>query len=137
LGLGCHDSGSADHQDQNDSTNHGTWYLPTGSLWVNTGSSGKDYIIGSGSAGVGPRVTGSLPNIGTYATASCTTPQNVYSGSAGLRIWLPVVDGKLSGSTDLGGTSGSAWRFTHYCYVPVGTVQGSKSGSWCLKYTYT
>lgn len=121
LGLGAHDSGSADHINQA--------VLPTGSLWV----SGSFYIIGSGSLGVAAiRVTGSFSS--PY--------MNVYSGSSGVRKALTgstvsLPDGKLSGSADLGGYSGSAWVISHYCYVPTGTTQGTKTGSWCLKYTYT
>ena len=116
LGIGAHDSGSANHIDQST--------LPTGSLWV----SGSQYVLGSGSqGGAGTRVTGSLSSAWQY----------VYSGSSGTRKLLNVTDGKLSGSTDLGGASGSAWVITHYCYVPTGVSQGSKTGSWCLKYTYT
>ena len=112
LGLGCHDSGSADHATQTE--------LPTGSLWV----SGSAYIIGTGTD---VRVTGSLSQDWT----------NVYSGSSGVRMLLATADGKLSGSADLGGTSGSAWVVAHYIYVPNGTSQGSKTGAMCLKYKYT
>jgi len=114
LGLGAHDSGSANHIDQSN--------LPTGSLWV----SGSAYIIGGLPA---ERVTGSNSQAWQY----------VYSGSSGDRMILNTgeVDGKLSGSADLGGTSGSAWVISHYCFVPSGQAQGSVTGSWCLKYKYT
>jgi hypothetical protein len=123
LGIGAHDSGSANHIDQST--------LPTGSLWV----SGSYYVLGSGSqGGAGTRVTGSGASDGKTGPWAY-----VYSGSSGVRKLLITAnaDGKLSGSADLGGASGSAWVITHYCYVPTGVSQGSKTGSWCLKYTYT
>ncbi len=115
LGLGAHDSGSADHLTQST--------LPTGSLWV----SGSSYIISSGIAGTGLRTTGSLTSAWEY----------IWCGSSGNRKILNVGDGKLSGSADLGGTSGSAWVVSHYCFVPSGQAQGTVTGSYCMKYTYT
>jgi len=114
LGLGAHDSGSTNHIDQST--------LPTGSLWV----SGSNYIIGGLPA---ERVTGSVSSAFEY----------LYSGSSGNRKILVTGtgDGKLSGSADLGGTSGSAWVITHYCFVPTGVSQGAKTGSFCMKYKYT
>ncbi len=94
LGLGAHDSGSANHADQSD--------LPTGSVWV----SGSSYIIGSGT---NVRVTGSLSQDWT----------NIYSGSSGVRMLLATPDGKLSGSADLGGTSGSAWVIKSWIEQPA------------------
>jgi len=114
LGLGAHDSGSANHIDQST--------LPTGSLWV----SGSSYIIGGLPT---ERVTGSCSSAFEY----------LYSGSSGNRKILVTGtgDGKLSGSADLGGTSGSSWVITHYAFVPSGQAQGTVTGSLCLKYKYT
>jgi hypothetical protein len=116
LGLGVHDSGSANHIDQS--------VLPTGSIWI----SGSNYIVGVGTT----RLTGSY-------NAMSQAWNYYYSGSSGRRLLLVTEngDGKLSGSADLGGYSGSAWRITHYCYVPNDATQGTKTGAMCLKYKYT
>lgn len=113
LGLGAHDSGSANHIDQSS--------LPTGSFWV----SGSQYIKGVAAV----RVTGSASQAWQY----------LYSGSTGNRMLLFTGngDGKLSGSTDLGGYSGSAWVVQTYCYVPSTVGQGAIYGAACLKYKYT
>lgn len=99
LGLGAHDSGSANHIDQST--------LPTGSVWV----SGSDYIVGLGAVG-DPEVRSTGSGVTSVAWA------NVYSGSSGVRMLLDIGDGKLSGSADMGGLSGSAW-VVNFWFRPV------------------
>lgn len=119
LGLGHHESGSTSH------VSEGTyaWSLQsgsfTGSVWV-TGS----YVLTSGTG---------TPNYKSGAASSAWT--YVYSGSSGNRLVFPK-DGRLSGSADLGGNSGSAWLIGCYINVLNGTPQGSKTGSFCVKYQY-
>ena len=119
LGLGHHESGSTSHLTESSYT----WSLQsgslTGSVWV-TGS----YILLTGAGN--KYVTGAQSSIWTY----------IYSGSSGSRMTLGA-SGVLSGSTTLGGNSGSAWLVGCYINMLNGTPLGSKTGSFCVKYTYT
>ena len=119
LGLGHHESGSTSHISESSYT----WSLQsgslTGSVWV-TGS----YTLLTGAGNV-------------YSTGAQSSPWTyIYSGSSGNRMLFPK-SGTLSGSTDLGGGSGSAWLVGCYISILNATPLGAKTGSFCVKYTYT
>lgn len=120
LGLGHHESGSASH------ITEGTyaWSLQsgsfTGSVWVKS-----NYYLQSGA--------GSEYTSGAMASGW----KYIYSGSSGVRLELPGAGTKLSGSADMGGSSGSAWLVGTFIHVLNGTPQGTKTGSFCCKYKYT
>jgi len=121
LGFGHHESGSASHASESSYS----WSLQSGSL---TGSvfvsSSYFYMSNAG-------FTGSVATSG-----SLTRPYiYVYSGSSGNRLFVPA-NFILSGSQN-GGASGSAWLIASYLNVLNATPQGTKTGSFCLKYKYT
>lgn len=118
LGLGHHESGSTNH------ITEGTyaWSLQsgsfTGSVWVIS-----NYYVKSGA--------GSVYNSGALATGW----NYIFSGSSGRRLEMPG-GGVLSGSQGLGGKSGSGWLIGCYIRVANNVPQGSKTGSFCVKFQY-
>lgn len=119
LGLGHHESGSAGHNSESSYT----WSLQsgslTGSVWVRS-----NYYF-----------TGIKGTAASYASGAWTSNWNyIYSGSNGTRLTNNGL--VLSGSTSMGGTSGSAWMIGSYIYVLNGTSQGTKTGSFCIRYKY-
>jgi hypothetical protein len=121
LGLGHHESGSTSHVSESSYT----WSLQSGSL------TGSVWVTGSWTL-----ITGTgTPN---YSSGAASSPWTyIYSGSSGNRMTLNITTGKLSGSADLGGNSGSAWLVGAYISVLNATPQGTKTGSFCVKYQYT
>ena len=121
LGLGHHESGSTSHISESSYT----WSLQSGSL------TGSVWVISAFTL-----ITGTGTPVYTSGAANCDWTY-IYSGSSGNRMLLPITTGKLSGSADLGGASGSAWLVGAYISVLNGTPQGTKTGSFCVKYQYT
>ena len=128
LGLGHHESGSTSHASESSYT----WSLQsgslTGSVWV-TGS----YLLLTGAGSV--YVSGAASSGGVGSSQSSTWAY-IYSGSSGARLVFPNY-GILSGSTTQGGNSGSAWLIGCYISILNSTPLGTKTGSFCVKYTYT
>ena len=125
LGLGHHESGSGGHNTEGTYS----WSLQsgslTGSVWV-TGS----WYVPSGASVYSSGAVSSGMN-------SATGFMYIYSGSSGNRLTGSSAFSKISGSADLGGTSGSGWLIGSYISVLSTTPQGSKTGSFCLKFQYT
>lgn len=120
LGLGHHESGSTGHNTESSYD----WSLQSGSF---TGSVvvASNYYLQSGA--------GSVYTSGSFSSGWV----KIYSGSSGQRLELPGAGTKLSGSSGLGGNSGSAWLCGIYIHVQNGVAQGTKTGSLCVKYKYT
>jgi len=121
LGFGHHESGSAGHASESSYS----WGLQSGSL---TGSvfvsSSYFYMSNAG-------FTGSVATSGSLSMPYIY----IYSGSSGNRLFVPA-NFILSGSQN-GGNSGSAWLIASYLNVLNATPQGTKTGSFCLRYKYT
>lgn len=118
LGLGHHESGSAGHNSESSYD----WSLQSGSLTGSVWVRSNYYQIG---------IKGT-----THVSGALTSNWNyIYSGSNGTRLTTNGL--VLSGSTSQGGTSGSGWMIGSYIYVLNGTTQGTKTGSFCLRYKYT
>ena len=124
LGLGHHESGSTGHNTESSYS----WSLQSGSF---TGSvyATSYYQLTSGAGN-------------KYTSGSLTSPSGlwtaIYSGSSGQRLLYPSPNAtaSLSGSTGLGGNSGSGWLVGVWIYVQNGVAQGTKTGSLCVKYKY-
>jgi hypothetical protein len=121
LGLGHHDSGSASHTNESSYA----WSMQSGSL------TGSVYVSSSFYYRTSVGFSGSVVSSGALSSPYIV----IYSGSSGNR--LSVSGLTLSGSPDAAGKSGSGWLIASYIDVLNGTPQGSKTGSFCLKYQYT
>ena len=123
LGLGEHASGSADHA----AAGANAWDMQsgslTGSVWL---SSSYYYRTSQG-------YSGSVCSSGAFSKPY----MNPMSGSSALgsrRLSANAL--VLSGSPDAG-LSGSGWLIASYISVLNGTPQGTRTGSYCIRYKYT
>ena len=125
LGLGEHASGSADHNSSGVlSGNDLQSGSLTGSVWI---SSSYYYRTSQG-------YSGSVGSSGSLSKAF----MNPMSGSAALGSRRLSLDGfVLSGASGDAGRSGSGWLIASYINVLNGTPQGSRTGSFCLRFKYT
>jgi hypothetical protein len=117
LGLGHHASGSASHLDESlhdYDIQSGSF---TGSVWASF-----NYYM---------QIRSGAPNV---LSSGSITPVwiTIYSGSSGNRLTTSIVP-TLTGSS----CSGSGILVSSYVFVQSGVAQGSKTGSWCLRYQYT
>ena len=129
LGLGHHESGSAGHASESSFS----WGLQSGSLTGSVWVTGSWYVT-SGASGYS---SGAVSSTNFGSGSSATGYLYIYSGSSGNRMIGATTFSKISGSADLGGTSGSAWLIGTYVSVLNATPQGTKTGSFCLKFQYT